>query len=170
MKTPVNTFKHALQHQQAQIGLWLGLAEPCCAEILAGTGYDGLPVDGEHASNDVRSVLAQLRAVASATRALAGAGSHPVVRVPVGDAALIKQYLDLGAQTILVPMVDTAEQAQTVEAVRPSGRDCRHARRRHYWNSSSLRVWPVQRPADIDKAIKIIANFVYFTRARGQYD
>jgi len=119
MKTPVNTFKQALQHQQAQIGLWLGLADPYCAEILAGTGYDWLVVDGEHAPNDVRSVLGQLQAIASATSALPGRGSHPVVRVPVGDTALIKQYLELGAQTILVPMVDTSAQAaQLVQAMR----------------------------------------------------
>lgn len=119
MKTPANTFKQALQNQRAQIGLWLGLAEPYCAEILAGTGYDWLLLDGEHAPNDLRSVLGQLQAVASATSALAGPGSHPVVRVPVGETALIKQYLDLGAQTILVPMVNTADQAtRLVQAMR----------------------------------------------------
>ena len=119
MKTPVNTFKQALQNQQAQIGLWLGLAEPYCAEILAGTGYDWLLIDGEHAPNDVRSVLGQLQAVASATSALASPGSQPVVRLPVGEVALIKQYLDLGAQTLLVPMVDTAAQAaQLAQAMR----------------------------------------------------
>lgn len=119
MKTPVNTFKQALQHQQTQIGLWLGLADPYCAELLAGTGYDWLVIDGEHAPNDLRSVLGQLQAIASATSALAGPGSHPVVRVPVGDTALIKQYLELGAQTLLVPMVDTAAQAaQLAQAMR----------------------------------------------------
>ena len=111
MKTLVNIFKQSLQSQQPQIGLWLGLADPYCAEILAGTGYDWLLIDGEHAPNDVRSVLAQLQAVASATSALPGRGSQPVVRVPVGEVALIKQYLDVGAQTILVPMVDTPAQA-----------------------------------------------------------
>ena len=119
MKTPVNTFKQALQNQQTQIGLWLGLADPYCAEILAGTGYDWLLIDGEHAPNDLRSVLGQLQAIASATSALAGPGSHPVVRIPVGDTVLIKQYLELGAQTILVPMVDTAaEAAQMAQAMR----------------------------------------------------
>ncbi len=119
MKTPVNIFKYALQHQQAQIGLWLGLADPYCAEILAGTGYDWLLIDGEHAPNDIRSVLAQLQAIASASSALTNQGSHAVVRVPVGEVALIKQYLDLGAQTILVPMVDTPSQAdQLARAMR----------------------------------------------------
>jgi 4-hydroxy-2-oxoheptanedioate aldolase len=119
MKTPVNLFKQAMQNQQSQLGLWLGLADPYCAEILAGTGYDWLLIDGEHAPNDLRSVLAQLQAIGSASSALPGPGSHPVVRVPVGDTALIKQYLELGAQTILVPMVDTAEHAaQLAQAMR----------------------------------------------------
>ena len=113
MQTPLNTFKQALAAQRAQIGLWVGLADGYAAEILAGTGYDWLLVDGEHAPNDVRSVLAQLQAISSAWSALpeGAVRSHPVVRVPVGDTTLLKQVLDIGAQTILVPMVDTAEQA-----------------------------------------------------------
>ena len=110
MKTPINAFKQALAARQVQIGLWVGLADAYVAEILAGTGYDWLLIDGEHAPNDVRSVLAQLQAVSSAWSAFEHR-SHPVVRVPVGETALIKQYLDLGAQTVLVPMVDTADQA-----------------------------------------------------------
>lgn len=119
MKTPVNKFKAALQARQVQVGLWLGLADAYCAEILAGVGYDWLLIDGEHAPNDVRSVLAQLQAVARASSVSGRDGSHPVVRVPVGETALIKQYLDLGAQTILVPMVDTPTQAaQLAQAMR----------------------------------------------------
>ena len=73
-----------------------------------------LLLDGEHAPNDLRSILHQLQAIASATSALPPGAQppHPVARVPVGDTALIKQFLDLGVQTLLVPMVDTAEQAQ----------------------------------------------------------
>ena len=116
MQTPANLFKQALADRQTQIGLWLGLADPYCAEILAGTGYDWLLVDGEHAPNDVRSVLGQLQTMAPYP-------SHPVVRLPVGTGdvgvALIKQYLDIGAQTLLIPMVDTPEQAaQIVRATR----------------------------------------------------
>ncbi|MEJ7688545.1 MAG: 4-hydroxy-2-oxoheptanedioate aldolase [Variovorax sp.] len=121
MKTPVNTFKQTLQSGQPQIGLWVGLADGYAAEILAGAGFDWLLVDGEHAPNDVRSVLAQLQAISSAWSAQAEGAprSQPVVRVPVGETALIKQYLDIGAQTLLVPMVDTAEQAvRMVQAVR----------------------------------------------------
>ena len=114
MQTPTNRFKQAMAQSQAQIGLWLGLANGYSAEILAGTGYDWLLVDGEHAPNDLRSILHQLQAIASATSALPPGmqAPHPIARVPVGDTALIKQYLDIGAQTLLVPMVDTPEQAQ----------------------------------------------------------
>ena len=118
MQTPVNLFKQALTQGHPQIGLWVSLADAYSAEIVAGVGYDWLLLDGEHAPNDVRSMLHQLQAIASAQSALPRNAqgqcttSHPVARIPVGDATLIKQYLDLGVQTLLVPMVDTAEQAQ----------------------------------------------------------
>lgn len=105
MQTPINPFKRALTERRAQIGFWLGLADAYSAEICAGAGFDWLLIDGEHAPNGLRDLLAQARAIA------AYPASHAVGRVPVGDAALIKQYLDIGLQTLLVPMVDTAEQA-----------------------------------------------------------
>ena len=109
MQLPPNTFKQTLAAKQAQIGLWLGLANAYTTEICAGAGFDWLLVDGEHSPNDLNSLLAQLQAIA------AYPASHPIARVPFGHgdagAALIKQYLDLGFQTLLVPMVDTAEQA-----------------------------------------------------------
>lgn len=116
MPAPVNTFKQRLRSEQ-QIGLWLGLADPYCAELAANAGFDWLLIDGEHAPNDLRTLLAQLQAVAAYP-------SHPIVRPVIGDTALIKQLLDIGAQTLLVPMVDTADQArQLVRAIHypPSG-------------------------------------------------
>ena len=107
MQTPVNTFKLALKNHQAQIGFWLNLANPYSTEICAGAGFDWLLIDGEHSPNDLRSILAQLHVIA-------GYASHPVARIPVGDTALIKQYLDLGLQSLLVPMVDTPEQARAL--------------------------------------------------------
>lgn len=104
-----NPFKAALAAGTAQIGLWLGLAQAYTAELCAGAGFDWLLIDGEHAPNDVRSVLAQLQALAAYPAA-------PVVRPPVGEAWLIKQYLDLGVQTLLIPMVDSAEQARALVA------------------------------------------------------
>lgn len=102
-----NAFKQALCRHHTQIGLWVGLGDPYATEVVATAGFDWLLIDGEHAPNDVRSVLAQLQAAAAYR-------SHPVVRPVVADAALIKQYLDVGAQSLLVPMIDTAEQAAAV--------------------------------------------------------
>jgi 4-hydroxy-2-oxoheptanedioate aldolase len=112
MQLPVNMFKQALQNKQAQIGLWLGLSDSYTTEICAGAGFDWLLVDGEHAPNDLRSILQQLQAIAGYPT------SHPIARVPMGHGnvgeMLIKQYLDLGVTTLLVPMVDTASQAQAL--------------------------------------------------------
>lgn len=107
--TMSNPFKAALQRGEAQIGLWLSMAQPYSAEICATAGFQWLLVDGEHAPNDVRSTLAHLQAVAAYP-------AHPVVRAVQGETALIKQLLDIGAQTLLVPMVDTAEQARALAA------------------------------------------------------
>jgi 4-hydroxy-2-oxoheptanedioate aldolase len=107
MEMPLNGFKRALAARRTQLGLWVGLADPCCAEICAGAGFDWLLLDAEHAPNDVRTLLAQLQAVAPYR-------THPIVRAPHADPALIKQLLDIGAQTLLVPLVDTAAQAQAL--------------------------------------------------------
>jgi 4-hydroxy-2-oxoheptanedioate aldolase len=109
MHLPINTFKHALLNKQPQIGLWLGWASPYTAEALAGTGYDWLLIDGEHAPNTVPSLMAQLQAMAPYP-------VSPVIRPVEGNVALIKQLLDIGAQTLLVPMVETAEQAALMAA------------------------------------------------------
>lgn len=112
MDMPINTFKQRLRTGQAQIGLWLGLADPYCAELAANAGFDWLLLDGEHAPNDLRGLLGQLQA-------LAPYPAQPIVRPVIGDTALIKQLLDIGAQTLLVPMVESAEQArQLVRAMR----------------------------------------------------
>lgn len=104
MQIPNNGFRDALRAGRAQIGLWVGLANANAAEAVAGTGFDWLLLDAEHAPNDPRSVLEQLRAVAPYP-------VHPIVRPVQGDVALVKQYLDIGAQTLLVPMIDTPEHA-----------------------------------------------------------
>lgn len=112
MPAPKNTFKAALRENRFQLGLWVALASPYAAEVVAGSGYDWLLIDGEHAPNDLPMLAAQYRAIA-------GGGSHPIVRLPVGDAVMIKQILDAGVQTVLIPMVDDVEQArQLVRAVR----------------------------------------------------
>lgn len=99
-----NTFKHALK-ERAQIGLWLSLANAYSAEICATASYDWLLIDGEHAPNNVQTTLQQLQAVAPYA-------AQPVVRAVTADVALVKQLLDIGAHNLLIPMVDTAEQAR----------------------------------------------------------
>ncbi len=108
MPAPQNSFKAALKAGQPQIGLWLGLADPYAAGLCAGAGFDWLVVDGEHAPNDIRSTLAALTAI--------GGRSHAVVRPPVGEVWMIKQILDIGAQTILVPMIESERQAREMVA------------------------------------------------------
>ncbi|MEI5584980.1 MULTISPECIES: HpcH/HpaI aldolase/citrate lyase family protein [unclassified Agromyces] len=94
------------------VGLWVCSASPVMAEIVAGSGVDWVLIDGEHSPNGIESILAQLHAVS-------GYPVAPVVRVPIGDPVIIKQVLDLGAQNLLVPMVDSAAQAEElVRAVR----------------------------------------------------
>lgn len=99
-----NTFKQNLQQGKLQLGMWLGLANSYTAELLACTGYDFLLIDGEHAPNDVRSVLPQLQAIAPYN-------SAPVVRPNYNDPVLLKMYLDIGAQSFLIPMIQNKEQA-----------------------------------------------------------
>lgn len=114
---PHNAFKRSIASPGAQIGLWLGLASPYTAELCATAGFDWLLIDGEHGPNDLHSMLGALQAIAPYP-------SHPVVRIPQGDTTLIKQVLEIGATTLLVPMVESAEQArELVRAMRypPAG-------------------------------------------------
>lgn len=107
MHTPPNRFKQSIAEPGPRIGLWLGLGDPYTAELCATAGFDWLLVDGEHGPNDLRSMLGTLQAVAPYP-------VHPVVRVPHGDPALIKQVLEIGATSLLVPMVESAEQARAL--------------------------------------------------------
>ena len=112
-----NAFKTALKAGKPQIGLWLGLTSSYSAELLAGAGFDWLLIDGEHAPNSVQTILTQLQAIAPYP-------SQPVVRPSWNDPVQIKQLLDVGAQTLLVPMVQNADEARlAVSATRypPAG-------------------------------------------------
>jgi 4-hydroxy-2-oxoheptanedioate aldolase len=98
-----------------QVGMWVCSGSPIVAEIAAGSGVDWVLIDAEHSPNGLESILGQLYAMSAYPVA-------PVVRPPIGDTVLIKQYLDLGVQNLLVPMVDSAEQAaELVRAVRYPG-------------------------------------------------
>jgi len=112
-----NPFKKAIAKGDVQIGLWLSTATPYIAEIAATAGYDWLLLDGEHAPNTIQTQFSQLQAVAPYP-------SHPVIRVAEGNRTLVKQALDIGAQTLLIPMINSAEEAkEMVSAMRypPTG-------------------------------------------------
>jgi 4-hydroxy-2-oxoheptanedioate aldolase len=112
METPRNPFKDALRDKRPQIGLWMGLGSPAACEICAGAGFDWLLIDGEHSPNDLKGTMQQAQAIA------AYPGVNAIARIPLGHGhvgqMLIKQYLDIGLQTLLVPMVDTPEQASDI--------------------------------------------------------
>ncbi|MFM1988968.1 MAG: 2,4-dihydroxyhept-2-ene,7-dioic acid aldolase [Pseudomonadota bacterium] len=109
MDLPVNTFKHALAAGRPQIGLWSTLSSHYTVELVAGAGYDWILLDMEHSPNDLESLVGQLQAAEPYP-------THAVVRVPWNDPVLLKRVLDIGAQSILVPMINTAAEARAAVA------------------------------------------------------
>jgi 4-hydroxy-2-oxoheptanedioate aldolase len=111
MEITRNDFKQALRQRKLQIGLWSTLCSPIGAEIIAQAGFDWILLDTEHSPNELPDLLAQLQAM--------GRGNaSPVVRVAWNDPVLIKRALDIGAQSILLPYVQSAEEAErAVQAV-----------------------------------------------------
>ncbi len=117
MELPVNHFKRALATERSQIGLWCSLCSHYAIEAVAGAGFDWLLLDMEHSPNDLESLVAQLQAAAAYP-------TSSVVRVPWNDKVTIKRVLDVGAQSLLVPYVQNADEARAaVEATRypPAG-------------------------------------------------
>lgn len=104
MPAPTNRLKAGLAAGNALHGIWLGLANAYSAEIASTAGFDWLLIDGEHAPNDIRSLSEQLAVILPSPTA-------PVIRLPDDDPVKIKQALDIGAQTLLIPMIESAEQA-----------------------------------------------------------
>ena len=112
MKLAENKFTQALKKSEKQIGLWLSLRNNFAAEAVATSGYDWLLIDMEHTPNDLSTVLTQLQTVASG-------GSTAIVRPPWNDTVDIKRLLDSGAPGLLIPMVQSVEEAeQAVAATR----------------------------------------------------
>lgn len=119
MDLPVNRFKRAIVSGQHQLGLWVSLVSSYSCEIVAGSGFDWLLIDGEHSPNDVETVLRQLQAAAPYP-------VSPIVRPAWNDKVLVKRYLDVGAMTLLIPYVSNAAEAQAaVAAVRYPNRGVR---------------------------------------------
>ena len=117
MNLPHNAFKAAILAGRQQVGLWCMLPGGFLTEALAGAGFDWLLLDTEHSPSDVLEVLPQLQAAAAYD-------VSTVVRPASNDPVLIKRLLDLGAQSLLIPYVQSVAAAEAaVAAVRypPAG-------------------------------------------------
>lgn len=117
VEIPKNAFKQALREGRQQIGFWSTIPDPYLTEILSGAGFDWLLLDSEHSPTDIRLMMLQLQAGRAGPSTL-------IVRPQVNDPVLIKQYLDIGAQTLLLPMIQSADEARAaVSAMRypPAG-------------------------------------------------
>jgi 4-hydroxy-2-oxoheptanedioate aldolase len=101
----VNPLKQALKSGRLQIGLWHSLASPLVAEILSDSGFDWILLDTEHSPNELPMVLSELHA-------MSGGSAHAIVRPAWNDSVIIKRLLDVGVQSLLIPYVETEEEAQ----------------------------------------------------------
>ena len=104
MDFPVNRFKQGLRAGRPQVGLWSSLSSAAATEILADSGFDWILIDTEHAPNETPMVADQLRAASLGT-------ASPVVRPAWNDQVILKRLLDVGVQTLLVPFVQSPEEA-----------------------------------------------------------
>ena len=120
MKNPRNLFKAALAEGRHQIGIWNNIGGNTVPELLAGTGFDWVLVDTEHAATETVEVLPALQAIAGTP------GVTAVVRPANNDPVLFKRILDFGAQTLLVPYVQSRAEAEAaVSAMRYAPRGIR---------------------------------------------
>ena len=144
MDMPRNAFKHAIAKGELQIGLWCSLCSPIALEIVSHSGYDWLLLDTEHSPNDVPDILSQLQAAQAGT-------ASAIVRPAWNDMVLIKRYLDIGAQTLLLPFVQNAEEAKRavewtryppngVRGITGSGRASRYGRVKDYLKNASSEI------------------------------
>ena len=144
MQTPQNAFKRRLLARELQIGLWCSLGSNIAAEIVGDSGFDWVLLDTEHAPNEPPDVLAQLQAFAVGT-------AQVVVRPAWNDAVLIKRLLDIGAQTLLVPFAQNAEEARRavaacryppagIRGITTGGRASRYGRAASYLKEADRQV------------------------------
>ena len=144
MDMPRNTFKHAIAKGELQIGLWCSLCNPIAAEIVSHSGFDWLLIDTEHSPNEVPDVLAQLQASQAGT-------ASAIVRPAWNDIVLIKRFLDIGAQSLLIPFVQTPEEARRavaatrsppggIRGITGSGRASRYGRVKDYLKNASQEI------------------------------
>ncbi|HXF89773.1 MAG TPA: HpcH/HpaI aldolase/citrate lyase family protein [Xanthobacteraceae bacterium] len=144
MDHPRNAFKHAIAKGELQIGLWCSLCSNITAEIVAHSGFDWLLLDTEHSPNELPDVLTQLQAVQTGT-------ASAIVRPAWNDMVLIKRYLDIGAQSLLIPFVQTPEEARAavaatryppegIRGITGSGRAAGYGRVKDYLKNASREI------------------------------
>ena len=145
MSAPTNNLKAALARGETLIGCWASFADPYATEVLSTAEFDWVLIDAEHSPNDLRTIMHQLQI-------LEGKRSDAVVRLPMGEDWLIKQVLDAGAQSLLIPMVESAEQARDLvqatryppDGVRGSGaalaRSSMFASRKNYIETANAEI------------------------------
>jgi 4-hydroxy-2-oxoheptanedioate aldolase len=109
MDLPVNQFLQGLREGRQQIGLWNSIPGPVVAEAIAVAGFDWIVIDTEHSLTDIPDTLVAMQAMAPYP-------VSPVVRVAWNDAVLIKRLLDLGTQSLVVPYVQSADEARAAVA------------------------------------------------------
>ncbi len=104
-----NVFRQAVKERRLQIGIWSSLCSNIGAEIISDSGFDWILLDTEHSPNEIPGLVQQLQAVGRGT-------ATPVVRAAWNDMVLIKRILDIGAQSILIPYVQTPDEARRAVA------------------------------------------------------
>src|SRR6516225_11429382 len=104
-----NAFKRALKEGKLQIGIWSSLCSNIAADILSDSGFDWILLDTEHSPNEIPDLVSQLQAVQRGT-------ATPIIRPAWNDAVLAKRALDIGAQTLLFPYVQSVEEAKRAVA------------------------------------------------------
>lgn len=107
MKPIKNKFKEQILSNQLTLGVWSVLSNNQTAEILACSGFDWLVLEGEHSPNSLQDFMKLLQAVSAYP-------IHPIIRPANDDPIVIKQILDLGVQTILIPVVESKSQAENI--------------------------------------------------------
>ena len=144
MELQRNEFKHAIAAGKLQIGLWNSLCSNIVTEVVCYSGFDWLLLDTEHSPNELPAVMAQLQSVQRGT-------ATPIVRPAWNDTVLIKRILDVGAQSILVPFVQNAEEAKRavaatryppdgVRGITTSGRAARYGRVKDYVKKANSEI------------------------------
>ena len=144
MELNPNRFKAALGRGELQIGLWSSLCSNIVAEIIGDSGFDWILLDTEHSPNELPGLISQMQALATGT-------ATPIVRPAWNDPVLIKRHLDAGAQALLIPFVQSAEEASAavaatryppegIRGITTSGRAAKFGRVGGYLNSAAQEI------------------------------